>query len=292
VRERIEYLAFRLASALAGLVPQKVMLRLGELGALVAYRVDRRRRAMAARHMLRVLGEGSNAGAAAKGVFMAYGRYWAEVFWFRPRHEKPMLDRTTIEGLETVLGIKRRGSGMVLALPHMGNWEMAGAFARRHGIEVVAVAEALPNRRIAEWFIGLRARLGIEVLLTDAKRRLSTSLVEALGKGKAVALVADRDLARRGVPVVFFGEETTLPAGPASLALRAGVPLVPVGTYFEDGTGHRIVVLEPLEPPPGGSEPERVALLTQALARRFEDLIRKAPYQWHLVQPNWPSDRP
>ncbi len=242
------------------------------------------------RHMTRVLGHVPEVPYAAREVFAAYGRYWAEVFWVRPRRLLRMLERVDVSEIGNALEVRDRGEGMIFALPHMGNWELAGAVARQHGIEVVAVAEALRNRRIAEWFVSLRRQLGIEVLLTDSRARLTKKLVEALDRGAAVALLADRDLSGRGVGVDFFEERTTLPAGPAALALRAGVVLLPVASYFSDH-GHRLVVLDPVPHPSGGTESERVAALTQSLAEQFEELIRRAPTDWHLVQPNWPSDR-
>ena len=243
---------------------------------------------MALRHMRRVLGPDGDIAGAAQGVFGAYGRYWAEVFWFRPRRRGWLLERTEIESIRNALDVRDRGEGMIFALPHMGNWELAGATARQHGIEVIAVAEALGNRLIADWFIRVRAQFGIEVLLMRPGAGMTKRLVEGLRRGAAVALVADRDLTGRGIPVEFFGEETTLPAGPAALAIRAGVPLLPVGTYFRGRTGHRIVVDDPIPVPSGA---DQVAEMTQSLARRFEALILRQPEHWHLVQPNWPSDR-
>ena len=100
----------------------------------------------------------------------------------------------------------------------------------------------------------------------------------------------DRYVAGGGVEVEFFGERTTLPAGPATLALRSGAPLVPATTYF-DGDGHYGVARPPLDTSRQGKLREDVARITQNLAHEFEAMIRKAPEQWHLLQPNWPSDR-
>ncbi|MFQ5966621.1 MAG: phosphatidylinositol mannoside acyltransferase [Acidimicrobiia bacterium] len=284
------YVAFRLASGAIGLLPLSVAARAGDRAGRVVYQLDRPRREMARRHMHRVLGPEADVTKAAKGVFGAYGRYWSEVFWFRPRRKSELLQQTKVENIRTALDIHDRGEGMVLALPHMGNWELAGTEATRHGLEVIAVAESLGNQLIADWFVSLRAQFGIEVLLMGSKANLTRQLVEGLKRGAAVALVADRDLTGRGISVEFFGEKTTLPAGPAALALRAGVPLLPIGTYFRGATGHLIVVDDPI-PVPQGVEADQVAEMTQALANRFESLIRRQPEDWHLVQPNWPSDK-
>jgi KDO2-lipid IV(A) lauroyltransferase len=108
--------------------------------------------------------------------------------------------------------------------------------------------------------------------------------VRALRANQIVALVSDRDIAGGGIEVDFFGERTTLPAGPAALASRLGVPLLPTAVYFR-GVGHHAVVRPPV------ILDGDVAAITQALAHELENLIRAAPEQWHLFQPNWPSDR-
>jgi KDO2-lipid IV(A) lauroyltransferase len=172
----------------------------------------------------------------------------------------------------------------------MGNWEAAAPVSGFAGVPVVAVAERLPNERITDWFTSMRAAFGIEIVLatggTEVMRRLEASLAE----NKAVALLSDRDLKRRGVEVEFFGERTTLPPGPATLSIRTGAPLLPVGSYFE-GSGHRVVITDAIPVPETGTRSEKVAAMTQELAYRLEKLIAEAPRQWHMVQPNWPSDR-
>jgi KDO2-lipid IV(A) lauroyltransferase len=106
-----------------------------------------------------------------------------------------------------------------------------------------------------------------------------------------VCLLCDRDLTGDGIEVEFLGERTTLPAGPATLALRSGAPLVAVGCYFRPHGRHEIRILEPIDTERKGRIRDDVARVTQDLAHRFEELIRAQPEHWHLMQPNWPSDR-
>jgi KDO2-lipid IV(A) lauroyltransferase len=106
-----------------------------------------------------------------------------------------------------------------------------------------------------------------------------------------VALVADRDISGKGVEVEFFGEKTTMPAGSVALADRTGAVLLPVGCYFAEGRGHEFVIESPVVLPEVGKRSDRIAAGTQLLAHRLEAIIRRAPEQWHLFQPNWPSDR-
>ena len=283
------YLLLRAAVGLVGLLPEPAMRRLGEWGGLAWHALARNRRGMARRHMSR-LGE-PDPTRSARRLFRSYGRYWAESFWVRRRRLPAMDARMERVGLDHLRAIQARGSGMVLALPHLGNWEAAALVAVELDLPLVAVAEKLANPHITRWFTRQRSMFGIEIVLTGAGTSARRTLAESLEGGKAVALLCDRDLSGRGPAVEFFGERTTMPAGPVTLALRTGVPLVPVGAYFLEGGGHRIVVEEPIELPDGPPTKEAVAAGTQLLATRLEGIVRRRPTQWHLVQPNWPSDR-
>ncbi len=250
------------------------------------------KRQMVERHQRRIRGDDVDATAAARRVMASYGRYWAEVFWARPRRRRSILARSTLERSDILHDAMRTGRGVVLALPHTGNWEAAGLRAADEGARVLAVAENLSNERIRDWFLGLRTLMEIDVVLTGRGARVTGELIRRLREGGTIALLSDRDLTGRGVPVTFFGEETTLPAGPVALADRTGAVLLPVGIYFADeGGGHRFVVHPPLEIPEAATADERVALGTQALALKLEEIIRERPEQWHVIVPNWPSDR-
>ena len=284
----LEYLAYRLAAVLLGLLPEPVMRRVGvALGTLAYPRAGRRSR-MAVRHMTRVLGSEAEVELAAKEAFAAYGRYWAEVFWVRPRRVPGILRRITVEGLEGVKAAQAAGRGMIYVLPHIGNWEVAGSVAHELGLELIAVAEDLPNPRVARWFAEVRKSFGIDVVFAGGGPNVLGQLAEGLRRGAAVALVMDRNVGDGGVPVDFFGEPTELPGGAAALALRLNVPVFPVGAFFGAGAGHHLVIGEPVEIPSAG--PGRVVAGTQRIAQALEDLIRRDPTQWHILQPNWPSD--
>ena len=290
MRALIAYLGLRAGVGLVGLFPKRVVRALGRLAGRLWHSFDAERRNMARRHMSRILGPGADARSAAAQVMQSYGRYFAEALWIREKRIAGMLDETVVEGLERIIGAREQGHGMIYALPHMGNWEVAAPVSGREGVPVVAVAENLPNSRITDWFTKMRAACGIEVVLATGRTEVMRRLERALSENKAVALPSDRDLKRRGIEVEFFGETTTLPPGPATLSIRTGAPLFPVGTYFE-GDGYRVVVNEAIPIPEGASRSEQVRIMTQALAREFESIIGKAPEQWLVLMPNWPSDR-
>jgi KDO2-lipid IV(A) lauroyltransferase len=158
-----------------------------------------------------------------------------------------------------------------------------------HGHHLTVVAEAIEPPELFEWFVRLRERLGMTVVAHGPAA--AHAVLAALRRNEVVCLLCDRDLGRDGVEVEFFGERTTLPAGPATLALRTGAPLIPAATYFTSRLdGHRAVVRPPIAVERAGAFRADVARVTQALARELERLISAHPEQWHLLQPNWPSD--
>lgn len=289
--QALGYYVYRVLSGLLGLLPEPVMRRLGEgVGWATSY-VARDRFRMAMRHQRRVQGPDADARAAARRVFAHYGRYWAETFWMRPRRHDEVVARTEIAGIEHLYAARDSGRGVILALPHVGNWEAAGLRAAAERARVLAVAEELGNERIVQWFVTMRTMMDIDVVIARKGSRVTRDLIERLQAGGVIALLCDRDLSGRGIPVTLFGEETTLPAGPISLAARTGAIVLPVGTYFASGAGHAFEVHPPLELPDLPDQAERVRVGTQRLADLVEVIVRKAPEQWHLVVPNWPSDR-
>lgn len=246
---------------------------------------------MVARHQQRVHPALSGLALArsVQQVFASYARYWLESFRL-PGTSAAELDRgLRIEGWEHVQAGLDQGNGVILALPHLGGWEWAGFWlsAVRHaGVSVVV--EPVEPPELAEWFIDLRRQFGMDIipLGPDAGSRVARALKE----NRVVGLLCDRDLAGGGIPVEFLGERTTLAAGPAMLAMRSGALLLPSATYF-DGDRHLGVVRPPVDTSRAGKLRDDVARVTQDVATELEALIRRAPEQWHLLQPNWPSDR-
>ncbi|HEU5112152.1 MAG TPA: phosphatidylinositol mannoside acyltransferase [Acidimicrobiia bacterium] len=285
------YLALRAGAGLLSLLPASAARSLGRVGGRVWHATASGRRSMVERHMTRVLGDQAEAIRAARSVMQSYGRYYAEALWARGSRVEELQAQTTVEGLENIIGAREEGRGMIYGLPHVGNWEVAAPVSGNEKVPVVAVAENLPNRRITEWFTNMRADFGIEIVLATGGTEVMRKLEAALSANKAVALLSDRDLKQRGVEVVFFGEKTTLPPGPATLALRTGAPLLPVASYYDGDDGYRVVIRPAIPVPTEGPRSEKVRAMTQILADEMESLIRAAPRQWHLVQPNWPSDR-
>lgn len=291
VAARIAYVAYRSAGALAQVLPRRLAVTLSRrVGRTLRLAMPGRRR-MVARHLRRVKGpelSGRELSRAVRAVFDSYARYWLEAFRL-PRETPETIEAgMRVEGLEHLEAATAGGAGVVLAAPHLGGWDFGGAWLARHGFRPLAVAERLEPPELFDWFVSWRERLGIAIVPVGPEA--GTRVLEAVKDGQAVTLISDRDILGSGVEVEFFGETTSLPGGPATLALRTGVAVLPVAVYFEGDTGHLGVVRPALEVERRGRFREDVVRVTRDLARELEALIRRAPEQWHLMQPNWPSD--
>lgn len=283
--------AYRLGSLAARLMPSLVAdavpLPIG-LGANLA---SRDKRQMIERHLRRANPslKGASLRVAVQQAFDSYARYYVESFRL-PTLSARTVDRSfSVDGFEHIDRALAAGKGVIFALPHLGGWEWAGRWMTDKGYRLTVVVEALQPPELFEWFADLRKSLGMTVVPTGPAA--GGAVLQALRENHVVCLLSDRDLDRNGIEVNFFGERTTLPAGPATLAVRTGAPILPVGVYFTDAVnGHHAVVRPPLSLERRGGLREDVARITQNLAHELEFLIRRSPEQWHLFQPNWPSD--
>jgi lauroyl/myristoyl acyltransferase len=290
VGARASYLAYRAGAELARVMPSRV----GEpaarvVGRAVALAMVSRRRQVERNLRRATTGELSGVALhkAVAETFDSYTRYWYELF--RLPHELGGELEMDVTGREHLAGALEAGSGAIVALPHVGGWDFAGAWFARQGWPLTVVVEPVEPPELFEWFASVRRDLGMAVVELGAEA--GRTVLRALRQNHVVCLVCDRDLTGDGVEVEFFGETTSLPAGPATLALRTGAPLLPTAVYFRPRGGHHAVVQAPIPAQREGRLRDDVARVTQTLAHRFEELIRAAPEQWHLMQPNWPSDR-
>ena len=283
---------YKFGSAIAQLTPGPISQGLANVAGAAMAPTMRAKRSMIERHLRRVdpsLGPFA-VRRKAQQAFESYSRYWVESFRL-PNLSKQTVDRTfTYTGYhEHLLPALDAGNGCIIALPHLGGWEWAGRWIADRGHPITVVVEPLENRELFEWFVDLRAKLGMTVvpLGPDA----GAAVLKALRNNEVVCLLSDRDLTRDGVSVEFFGEHTTLPPGPATLSLRTGAPILPTGVYFTKAyNGHHTIVRAPVPAEREGRLRDDVTRVTQLLAHELEWLIRRAPEQWHLFQPNWPSD--
>jgi KDO2-lipid IV(A) lauroyltransferase len=189
----------------------------------------------------------------------------------------------------------KAGRGVVLALPHMGNFEQAGAWVVGRGAgSFTTVMERLKPESVYESFVRFRESLGMEVLPLTGKTGMTGNhgpfgiLAQRLRAGNLVCLVSDRDLKESGVEVEMFGEKARI-AATAALAVHTGAALMPVATWFE-GEDWGAHIYEEIEVPEEGTRGEKIAAMSQQLARVFETAIAEHPQDWHMLQRVFTAD--
>ncbi|MGH9121250.1 MAG: lysophospholipid acyltransferase family protein, partial [Acidimicrobiales bacterium] len=250
------------------------------------------RRAQAAAHMRRIFGPAvaeSQLEGLVDRVFASYGQYWADFLRLPHLPASYVVQTTTVVGGEHLSDGLARGNGVIACLPHLGGWEWGGRCLTATGHPLSVVVEAL-DPPVFAWFADARRKMGMEVISAGAG--VEAAALAAIHDNRLLCLLCDRLVgAASGVEVEFFGEKTYLPAGPAAVALRTGATVVTAAIFFQPRADrHQLWVDPPLETPRKGRFREDVAAVTQAVAHRMETLVRRAPTQWHLLQPNWPSD--
>lgn len=284
--------SYKLGSLLSKGVPGFLSGTVGSLVGLPASLGMRDKRKMVERHMRRVRPNASSIEIRrlTQQVFDSYARYYLESFRLPTLTNAQVAASFTVEGYyENMLPALDRGKGVILALPHLGGWEWAGRWAADLGNKMTVVVEPIQPPELFEWFADLRRKFGMTVIPLGPDA--GPAVLKSLRNNEVLCLLSDRDITGGGIEVEFFGERTKLPAGPATLALRTGAALLPTAAYFTDrGVGHHGVIGAPMNCERHGKLREDVQRITQDLAYELEILIRQAPEQWHLLQPNWPSD--
>lgn len=264
---------------------------LGTVGGLLYYRLDERRREALRANLRQVLGPSASDAEVERVVrkgFRLYGRYWGEAFRLENLTREDVRGRMSIQGREHLDAALAEGRGTILAVPHLGNWDAGAAWVVAEGYPLTALVERLKPAELFDRFVAYRRALGMEILPLDNGSESMRGLLRALRAGRVVALVCDRDLTGHGLPVRMFGATAMMPGGPASLALKTGARLLPCGVFQDRKAGRWVSVVRPaINVEPSGDQRADLLALTQRLAEEFEQLILRAPEQWHMLSRYW-----
>jgi KDO2-lipid IV(A) lauroyltransferase len=290
---QLVYHGYVAGSAAARALPEPLVYGTAHtLGTLAARRS--KRRPLVERNLARVTGNDLGSPELASLVddaFRAYARYWLETFRLVREQKDFFLDRVKVTNPQNLEAGKERGLGTVAVVSHLGNYDAAGAWAASSGLDVVTIAEVLRPRRMFDFFVAHRSKLGMRI--HPSRSGATDVLAREAREGAVVAIVGDRDLRQSGPMVDFFGEPAHLPAGPAIVAAKSGAPLVVAGVYSRESEsgkhGWHVDVGEPFEVATGS---EGVEVTIQEIARRLEGYIGRRPQEWQaLFQRFWIADR-
>ncbi|MGH3156765.1 MAG: phosphatidylinositol mannoside acyltransferase [Streptosporangiaceae bacterium] len=245
-------------------------------------------------NLRRVIGpeaDGKQLRALSREGMRSYARYWLEVFRLPViSRERILADMRCTGEEQTAFAHLAAGRGVIFALPHMGNWEHAGAWIVARGVDrFTTVAERLKPESVYDKFVAFRESLGMEVLPATGGTSRFGVLAQRLRAGRLVCLLADRDITGSGIEVDFFGEKARMMAGSAALAVQTGAALMPVTLWYE-GACWGAHIHEEIPVPADGPRQEQIAAMTQRLATIFEAAITEHPQDWHMLQRVFVSD--
>ncbi|RKT03696.1 KDO2-lipid IV(A) lauroyltransferase [Streptomyces sp. 3211.6] len=228
--------------------------------------------------------------ALSQAGMRSYMRYWMESFRLPAMDPRRFGTDVSIKDDHILREALASGRGVIVALPHLANWDLAGAWVTGHvGVPFTTVAERLRPESLYDRFVAYRESLGMEVLPHSGGAAFGT-LARRLRAGGLICLVADRDLSSSGVEVDFFGATARMPAGPALLAQQTGAALLPVTLYYGDAPRMYGRIHPEVAVPASGTRAEKTATMTQVVADAFASGIAEHPEDWHMLQRLWLED--
>jgi lauroyl/myristoyl acyltransferase len=274
----MSYLFYSFAWRFIRLLPERSAYRLGDAVARYVIRRGGRRVARLRSNLavVRPSLDESELDQLLDAAMRSNLRYWIDTFRFPSWSSDRIRETVLVENREVFDSEIARGKGLIVALPHAGNWDHAGAFFCAEGHPLVTVAEHLRPERLFRRFLAYREAMGMEVLDLDAK--VMNTLEVRLRDGRLIALVADRDLSSSGIEIDFFGRKAKFPAGPAKLALETGASLITAYISYTD-EGIKVSFSKPI--PTNGRS---VVEIVQSIAANFQIGIERAPEDWHMLQ--------
>jgi phosphatidylinositol dimannoside acyltransferase len=296
IKDRLQSAAFGAGWSLVCKLPESWARELFTIGADIAWRRQGGGVQVLEGNLLRVLGphaDGAELRAMSREVMRSYARYYMEAFRIQAIPTERVLAGMHNDSPNVPLTMEylQSGRGVIYALPHCGDFEIAGAWIIAKGAgSFTTVAERLKPESLFQRFLEFREGIGMEVLPTTGGPHPFGVMARRLRAGKLVCLVADRDLSDTGVEVDFFGEKALMPAGPAMLAIQTGAALMPVSSWFVGDDEWGTYVHDEIPVPEHGDRREKAAIMTQQLATVFEQGIREHPEDWHMLQKVFVAD--
>ena len=271
------------AVALVNRLPRAVALRVGRLVGLLWWRFSRREVLRARLRAQAALGlTARESRTLVRRCALTLGGYLADAVRLERWRPRDLFHYIRLEGVEGLRSALAEGRGVLLLGAHVGNWELLAAAIGASGIPISVIGRRPDDPVLARRLHALRARWGVETIWREAG---ALPVVRALKAGRSVGVLIDQATAVRGTHVPFFGMAAHTATGPAAIALRMGLRVVPVHTAdCADGT--YVGRIEPAVIVQAGSE----AVLTAQWTALVERWIRDAPHTWVWMHDRWRKD--
>ncbi len=293
MKQLFVYWGYNLAWTLIKFLPEKFGRRLFSVLSRKIYKANKKSVQQLRANLKKV----TNLPAAELEILLAqavesYFKYWYEAFVLNTWSKKKISEYFTMTNQEKFSQILSQNPRVILALPHMGNWDAAAYWFTTNFRPLTSVAEQLRPIKLYEKFVKFRTRLGVEVLALDKNSDLFHKLLERVNNKRVLALLADRDISKTGIKVNFFNSIASMPAGPAALAYAGDAVVVTIKIYNSPTGKILSEVRDVLEINKSLTREIAIEDLTQRMAKSFEVMISENPVDWHLMQRLWPEVKP
>lgn len=283
------YRVYRFCEWLASWLPERAGYALARVAGIALFAFSRERRETLIANQRRLIPTASRREIARNACLasITVAKNYYDLFRLPSMTNEQILAYFDGQDLEHLEAAYARGKGVIIVAPHMGSYSLVPSYVSCLGYRTVAVVERIRDARLHAYFVGLRAQHNLQILTTGQED--VRNILKALRQGAVVLMVSDRNVGTSSDDVMFFGERTLLPAGPALVARRTGAALLPAYSHRTDNRRSVGVALPEMHlPERTGNSDERRHADTQAVARQLERMILRAPDQWAVLQPVWP----
>lgn len=285
------YLEYGLLRSVCGAVahlPYPSSLAIGEVLATLSFALARRRMARFERRLRQVFGDKftpSERWRILRQAWINLGRNAIETMAAMRWSIEDFQKAVDVSPIAILFSVLKEGRGAILAVPHVGNWELAGAAAGRLGAPLMVIARRQKNVLTTNWLNRVRQGFGIEVF--DRQARSLTGIVKGLRSGKVLAILPDLRAKGPGVDVPFLGHVAHVPAGMGKFARDSGAPIIPVCPVRVERARHRWLAFPEVRSDPSASEEADIARMTREVMAIFDEVIRQYPDQYHWFNGRW-----
>ncbi|HEY3117548.1 MAG TPA: lysophospholipid acyltransferase family protein [Chloroflexota bacterium] len=256
-------------------------------GAPIVFRLWHSKRENTIRNMRQVLGPDATSEevrALSLRSFVNYGKYMMDMLRLEGRL-RDAENRVTVEGWEHFVEASGKGKGLIFVAGHIGNSDLAAAILARRGFPVNVIAEPLRPPKWDRLVQQARAAVGMKVIPMG---QAVVRALRVLREDQILAILIDRPLSDQGVTVNFFGRQTQVPGGAATLALRSGASVLGA-CIVRAGNAYVAEISPEISAPTTGDPKQDLAALTQGIFSWLEQVIRRYPDQWFMFRAMWPE---
>jgi KDO2-lipid IV(A) lauroyltransferase len=278
---RLGFFYLQLIGFFGHILPRGLMFFLAFLIGNLYWAIMARDRRMVQKNLTQILGDPGRARRTARRTFIHYAKYLVDYTRMDLLHEENYSQIVhRFEGQRHIDQALAKGKGALILTGHLGNWEMGGVFLILRGYSLMVITAPDFEVRLHRYRVRLRQGHRIKVVTLNDTLASSLSILKALKDNELVALLGDRDLLGKGVPVDFFGKRVYFPMGPSLLASLSGAPLIPTFVIMDEKDQYVCLAEAPLELQKTEDREADLAVNTQRIAHLMEKHIRAHPEQW------------